>query len=203
MKWLEWARELQALGQIGETFSRNEHEKQNFQRLQEIASEMVAEHTCFDQKALLESFSAQPGYATAKIDVRGAAVNQGRILLVRERSDGKWCLPGGWADVGEMPSEMVAREVFEESGFIVRPRKVIGVFDANRGGRPLEFFHAYKIIFLCEITGGRARSSIETSAVDFFSFDDLPPLSFNRTNQRHLNEVLDHLEDATRSAAFD
>lgn len=203
MKWLEWARELQALGQIGETFSRNEHEKQNFQRLQEIAAEIVAEHTCFDQEALLESFSAQPGYATAKIDVRGAAVSQGRILLVRERSDGKWCLPGGWADVGEIPSEMVAREVFEESGFIVRPRKVIGVFDANRAGRPLEFFHAYKIIFLCEITGGQARSSIETSAVDFFSFDDLPPLSLNRTNQRHLDEVRAHIEEASRPAAFD
>ncbi|MCF8105912.1 MAG: NUDIX hydrolase [Desulfohalobiaceae bacterium] len=203
MKWLEWARELQALGQIGETFSRNEHEKQNFQRLQEIAAEIVAEHTCLDQQALLGSFSVQPGYATAKIDVRGAALSRGRVLLVRERSDGKWCLPGGWADVGEMPSEMVAREVLEESGFMVRPCKVIGVFDANREGRPMEFFHAYKIIFLCEITGGQARSSVETSAVDFFSFDDLPPLSFNRTNKRHLDEVEAHIREASRPAAFD
>ena len=114
-----------------------------------------------------------------------------------------WCMPGGWADVGDFPSEMVIREVWEESGFRVVPRKVVGVYDANRDGLPLEFYHAYKIIFLCEITGGQARPSYETAAVGFFPFDDLPPLSSNRTNDRHLMEVLAHLNDPNRLAAFD
>jgi ADP-ribose pyrophosphatase YjhB (NUDIX family) len=98
---------------------------------------------------------------------------------------------------------MVAREVWEESGFRVRPRKVIGVFDANRGGRPLELYHAYKIVFLCEITGGEATPSNETAAVGFYDFDDLPPLSTNRTHPRHLAEVRAHLQDPDRPAAFD
>jgi ADP-ribose pyrophosphatase YjhB (NUDIX family) len=112
-------------------------------------------------------------------------------------------MPGGWADVGDVPSEMVAREVREESGFEVKPCKVIGVYDANRGGRPLELYHAYKIVFLCEIVGGEARASDETLDVDFFRFDDLPPLSAERTHERHLAEVLAHLQDDRRPAAFD
>jgi ADP-ribose pyrophosphatase YjhB (NUDIX family) len=112
-------------------------------------------------------------------------------------------MPGGWADVGDLPSEMVTREVREESGFEVEPRKVIAVFDANRGGAPLSFYHAYKVVFRCDLIGGEARPSPETSAVDFFPFDQLPPLSSARTNERHLAEVQAHLEDPGRPAAFD
>ena len=112
-------------------------------------------------------------------------------------------MPGGWADVGDLPSEMVVREVWEESGFKVVPRKVVGLFDANRSGTPIEFYHAYKVVFLCDITGGRARSSNETLDVRFFCFDDLPPLSSNRTNERHLAEVQAHLLDPRRPVAFD
>ncbi|HDY69842.1 MAG TPA: NUDIX domain-containing protein, partial [Actinobacteria bacterium] len=117
--------------------------------------------------------------------------------------DRKWCMPGGWADVGDNPSDMVAREVWEESGFEVVPRKVLAVFDANRSGRPLEFYHAYKIIFLCEIIGGRGRPSDETMDFGFFDFGDLPSLSDQRTDKRHLAEVRAHLADADRPAAFD
>jgi len=98
---------------------------------------------------------------------------------------------------------MVIREVREESGFEVVPQKVVGVYDANRGPTPMEFFHAYKIVFLCEITGGEACPSDETAAVDFFSFNDLPPLSRLRTNKHHLAEVQAHLQDTNRRAAFD
>jgi len=202
-QWLDWAREIQELCQTGLAFTQSDYETQRYERLIEIAAQIVADHTEADQEELVENFSFQPGYATAKIDVRGAVVRDGRILLVQERRDQRWCMPGGWADVGELPSAMVAREVWEESGFKVEARKVLAVFDANRGGRPLEFYHAYKIIFLCEITGGEARPSDETMAVDFFSFDDLPPLSSQRTNDRHLEEVRAHLADPSRPAAFD
>jgi ADP-ribose pyrophosphatase YjhB (NUDIX family) len=137
------------------------------------------------------------------VDVRGAVARDGAILLVQERSDGHWCMPGGWADVGALPSEMVEREVWEESGFRVRARKVVGVYDDNRDGIPIEFYHAYKILFLCEIVGGEARPSSETLAVRFFSFSDLPPLSVNRTSERHLTELQAHLRDPNRPAAFD
>jgi len=202
-RWLEWAREIQQLCQTGLTFSQTNYETERYHRLMEIAAEIVESHTDHSMESLTENFLAQPGYATAKIDVRAAIIRDGKILLVQERMDQKWCMPGGWADVGEIPSEMVAREVIEESGFEVVPKKVIGVYDANRGGIPLEFYHAYKIIFLCEITGGEARASDETMDVGFFSFDDLPPLSSARTNEKHLAEIQAHLKDQDRPAAFD
>jgi ADP-ribose pyrophosphatase YjhB (NUDIX family) len=202
-RWLAWAREIQALSQTGLTFTTSEYEIQRYQRLTEIAAEIIHNHTGLPQEPLLENMLMQPGYATPKVDVRGAVVRDGRILLVQERVDERWTMPGGWADVGDLPSETVVREVWEESGFDVVPRKVVGVFDANRSGRPLELYHAYKIVFLCEITGGQARPSNETLAVDFFRFGDLPPLSINRTHERHLAEVRAHLQDPNRPAAFD
>jgi ADP-ribose pyrophosphatase YjhB (NUDIX family) len=202
-RWLEWAREIQSLSQTGLTYSDNEYQIQRYQRLTELAAEIVESHTGLAKEPVLENFMVQPGYATPKVDVRGAALRNGKILLVQERADERWCLPGGWADVGDLPSKMVVREVWEESGFEVEARKVVGVYDANRSGVPLEFYHAYKIVFMCEILGGQARPSNETLAVDFFSFDDLPPLSWERTNERHLAEVLAHHQDRSRPAAFD
>jgi ADP-ribose pyrophosphatase YjhB (NUDIX family) len=202
-RWLAWAREIQAISQTGLTYASSEYETQRYRRLTELATEIVRDHTSLSKERLLQDFSAQAGYATPKVDVRGAVIRDGQILLVQERIDGRWCMPGGWADVGDLPSEMVVREVWEESGFRVVPRKVIGVYDANRSGRPLELYHAYKIVFLCDLTGGEARPSDETLDVSFFSFDDLPPLSASRTNQRHLVEVEAHLHDPDRPAAFD
>jgi ADP-ribose pyrophosphatase YjhB (NUDIX family) len=202
-RWLAWAREIQALSQTGLAFTSSEYETQRYQRLAEIAAEIIADHTDFPEERLLEGFTLQHGYATPKVDVRGAVVRDGEILLVQERVDGLWCMPGGWADVGDRPSEMVVREVWEESGYHVRPRKVVGVFDANRTGRPLELYHAYKLVFLCQLTGGHARPSNETLDVGFFPFDRLPPLSSKRTHERHLAEVLAHVHDPERPAAFD
>lgn len=201
--WLGWAREIQALCQTGLAFAQTEYERARYHRLLEIASEMVAGHTRLDPREVLNTFQVQPGYATVKVDVRGAVIRDDQILLVRERADGRWAMPGGWADVGEYPSEMIAREIREESGYEARPVRVIGVYDANRAGRPMEFFHAYKVVFLCELTGGAPATSDETLDVGFFFFDDLPPLSEHRTSQAHLLEIRRHLADPCRPAAFD
>jgi ADP-ribose pyrophosphatase YjhB (NUDIX family) len=152
---------------------------------------------------ILDRFLAHLGYATPKIDVRAAIVRDGRILLVQERTDERWAMPGGWADVGEPPSAMVAREVVEESGLVVVPRKLLAVFDANREGHRLELFHAYKMVFLCEEAGGTLGPGDETLAADFFAFDALPPLSTARTNDRYLAEVRAQLADPRRPTFFD
>jgi ADP-ribose pyrophosphatase YjhB (NUDIX family) len=202
-RWLAWAREIQALSQTGLTFSETEYHRQRYRRLMEIAAEIVGSHSDLASEPVLENFAVQPGYATPKVDVRGAVLRDGRILLVQERSDGRWCMPGGWADVGEGPSAVVVREVWEESGFQVKPTALIGVYDANRSGRPLSFYYAYKIVFLCDIIDGVARPSDETLAVDFFPFNDVPPLSAERTNERHLADVAAFIADRRRVTIFD
>ena len=202
-QWLVWAREIQALAQTGLAFSQGDYDRKRYERLSEIAAEITAMHSSIEKEDLEKNFLLQPGYATPKIDVRAAITREGKILLVQEREDERWCMPGGWADVGEVPSRMVSREVREETGFEAVPTRIVGVFDANRGGRPLEFYHAFKIVFLCDIVGGSPRASDETLAVEFFPFEQLPPLSSNRTNERHLAEVRAHLADAGRQIAFD
>ncbi len=202
-KWLEWAREIQQLSQTGLAFAVSDYEKQRYKRLTEITAEIVAHHTSLEKEAVEKVLMKQPGYATPKIDVRAAVIEDDKILLVQEISDGRWAMPGGWADVGDIPSEVAVRETKEESGYEVKPTKVIGVYDANRLGGQLEFFHAFKIVFLCELIGGEAATSDETQEVSFFNFDDLPPLSLNRTNDKHINEILAHLKDLQRPTYFD
>ena len=202
-QWLTWARTLQAISQTGLTYAENPFDRERYGKLRALAAEIFAIHTGETPETLDEWFTVQPGYATPKVDVRGACFRDGRVLLVRERSDGLWCLPGGWADVGDVPSEAAAREVREEAGFTCAVRKVIGVFDANRGGEPFSAFHAFKVIFLCDLTGGEPNPDHEILEVGFFARDALPPLSSNRTHPRHLAECFAHLDDPARPSAFD
>ncbi|GBD88981.1 pyrimidine (deoxy)nucleoside triphosphate pyrophosphohydrolase [bacterium BMS3Abin03] len=202
-QWLKWAREIQELSQTGLAFAVTKYEKERYTRLLEITAEIVEHHTQLEKEAVKKVLMEQPGYATPKIDVRAAVIKDDKILLVQERSDKRWALPGGWADVGDIPSQVAIRETKEESGFDVKPAKVIGVYDANRMGGQLELFHAFKIVFLCELLGGEATISDETQDVNFFSFDELPPLSLNRTNDKHIKEILAHLKEPQRPTYFD
>lgn len=201
-KWLEWAREIFSLSQSGLTYSGNPYDIERYKRLQEITAEMIEIQSGISRESALESFSMQAGYITPKIDVRGAVIRDGKILLIQERADGMWAMPGGWADLGDAPAAMVEREVWEESGFRVKAEKIVAVIDANRV-EPFEFYHAYKIIFLCRLLNGEPRTSHETLAVDFFDLKHLPPLSVYRTNEAMLQEVFAHLEDPDRRTAFD
>ncbi len=202
-QWLAWAREIQALSQTGLAFNEPGYDTDRYTRFTEIAAEIIDQHTSVSKAEALKSFSAQPGYATVKVDVRGAVIREGKILLVQERRDQRWCMPGGWADIGDKPSDMVAREMWEESGFEVKPTRIAGIYDANRIQNPTEFFHAYKIVFLCDITGGQARPSDETMDVGFFAPESLPPLSECRTNDRHIEDVFAHWKDPAKQPIFD
>lgn len=202
-RWLQWAREIQALAQSGETFSQNRWQSQRYQRLMEIAAEIVSEHTHFSVEPIYENFKAQTGYATPKVDVRGAVFQDGKLLLVRERTDDCWTLPGGWADVGDSPASAVEREVWEESGYEVRASKLIGIYDANRV-KPLELYHAVKLVFLCEIQSGEATPSDETSEVAFFETGQIPAdLSEERTNSRHIRDALTAYSNSAAATVFE
>ena len=201
-KWLGWAQEIFSLSQSGLTYSGNQYDIERYKRLQEITAEIIASQSEVSKKTVLESFSMQAGYITPKIDVRGAVIRENKILLIQERADEKWAMPGGWADLGNAPASVAEREVWEESGFRVKAEKVVAVIDANRI-EPMEFYHAYKIIFLCKLLEGEPRTSYETLALDFFDPKYLPPLSSYRTNEAMIQEVLAHVKDPDRPTAFD
>lgn len=202
-RWLSWAREIQALSQTGLHYAENEYSRQRYLRLMEIAAEIVQEFSRLPQDELVQIFCSQKGYATPKVDVRAAVFQQGKLLLVRERSDQRWTLPGGWADIGDNPSQAAEREVWEEAGLKVQARKLIGLYDANRSG-PLELFHAFKAVFLCDILSGEARPSFETSEVAFFGEAEIPlDLSSPRTHLRHIQDAFAALRNPSLPAVFD
>ena len=202
-RWLLWAREIQALAQTGQTYAVNDWQRERYHRLMEISAEIISEHTQLPFEPLLEGFVNQPGYATLKVDVRGAVFRDGKILLVREKLDGGWTMPGGWADVGDSPAQGAEREVWEESGFSVRARKVIGVYDANRA-YPLELHHAVKLVFLCDIINGEARTSNETIDVGFFPQDGIPqPFAGERTRTRHIEHAFAAYTDPSLPTVFE
>jgi ADP-ribose pyrophosphatase YjhB (NUDIX family) len=203
-QWLRIARELRAMAQTGLTFTADRFDLQRYERLRELAAAMLAQGSGADYDLTLGVLREDKGYATPKVDVRGAAFVDGRVLLVREISDGKWTLPGGWADVNQTAAECVVREIAEESGFEARALKLAAVHDYQRSNHPTRHIDSiYKMFFICEITGGAARASDETSEVAFFSRDTLPPLSLGRTTAAQIDRMFQHAEHPDLPADFD
>ena len=165
LRWLDLAQRLQAISQTGLAFASDPYDIERYEAVRAIAAEIIATHSDTDQGYIQGLFASEAGYATPKVDVRGAVFRDSAILLVKERSDGGWTLPGGWADVGDSPSDAVVREIVEESGYQTRAVKLLALYDRNKHGHPPYPFHAYKIFFLCELIGGVATTSGETEAV--------------------------------------
>lgn len=201
--WLRIGRELRAIAQIGLTFSKDQFDRQRYTRVRELAASLIAQGSNESLETVLGLFGQDAGYATPKVDVRGAAFIDGRILMVREISDGKWTLPGGWADVNQTAAACVVREMAEESGFAARVLKLAAVYDYQTSNRPHHIDSIYKIFFICEISGGAARPSDETSEVAFFARDALPPLSLGRTTAAQIERMFEHAAQPELAADFD
>ena len=202
--WLQWAKRLAALAQNGLTYSQSQYEIERYEQIREIAAQMMSAGSDLDTRTLIELFSREQGYATPKVDVRGAVIRDDRILLVKEKVDDAWTLPGGWSDPCQSPSEAVAREVFEESGFEVRVTKLAAVYDRGKHPHlPAMPFHVYKLFFLCEITGGTATESHETTGVGFFAEDNIPELSVSRTLPFQITRMFEHHRNPALPTDFD
>jgi ADP-ribose pyrophosphatase YjhB (NUDIX family) len=202
--WLGLAREMQAMAQTGLFYAQDHYDTERYARLRVLASEMMAMGSGAIAEQIAELFSQDTGYATPRVDVRGAAFREGRILMVRERTDGRWSLPGGWADVNQTASECVVREIEEESGFTARAVKLAGVWDRRRQGHtPPAPFYVYKLFFLCELTGGAARPSLETSEIGFFAEDELPELSPGRVQRHQIGRMFAHFRQPDLPTEFD
>lgn len=202
--WTRWCARLQALAQTGLTFARDAYDVERYKELREIAAQMLAAGAQVELPALGRWLETDTGYATPKVDVRGVIFRDQKLLLVRERSDGLWTLPGGWADVGESPADNVVREVREETGFDTRVTRLLALFDrALHPHEPPFPFHVYKIFLRCEITGGMAQQSSETSEVAFFAEAELPELSLTRVTPWQIRRMFEHARDEGLPADFD
>ena len=201
--WLRWADALQTIASAGLTYSRDPFDRDRFEQVRAVAAEILSRHTDLALPEAQARLQAEPGYATPKVDVRAAVFDGDRVLLVREVSDGRWSLPGGWADVGESPAEVAAREVREETGLEVRVTRLLAALDKRKHPHPPQLSYVYKLFFLCQVTGGALRESFETPEVDWFRRDALPPLSLDRVIPTQVERVFQHRDQPTLPADFD
>ena len=199
---VEWAKRIAALAKTGLYYAENHFDRERYQQLLDLAVDMLADGSGSEASRVKLILAADDGYITPKVDVRGAVFRDGKILLVREVADGRWTLPGGWADVGDAPSEAVEREIWEESGYEVKAVKLLALED-RKLRHPPSPNEVYKVAFLCELVGGAARPSAETTAVGWFGEGELPPLSEGRVTAGQIRRWFKHWRQPDLPTEFD
>jgi len=202
---LDLSREIQAISSTGLAFSKDPFDSQRFKQLTEIAAELIATHSVHSKEFINKVFSAESGYVTPKIDVRGAIFLDEKVLMVREKASSAWTLPGGYVDVNESLSQAVEREVLEESGLVVRAKKVAAIYDHRKHGYKVHLYHFYKIYLLCDLVAGTKKPNIETSEAGYFDKSDLDslPLDPGRITKGHVLRMFDHHSQHALPADFD
>jgi ADP-ribose pyrophosphatase YjhB (NUDIX family) len=193
--WLESVSRLRAIAQTGLAYSRDPYDLERFTELQESAERMLGWLLAgAEPERIHDIYVPERGYPTPKIDVRAGVFVKDTVLLVQEASDSRWSLPGGWGDEHDSPRSCVEREVLEESGFRVRATRLVAVKDRHlHPYEPRGLHRVYKLLFLCELLGGEARPSVETTAAEFFPIGDLPELSLGRTLPEDVALLREHL----------
>lgn len=175
-RWLDWAVELQSIAQSALAYCKDPFDIERFHRIREISAEMIAHRTDLPLEKVQDLFCCESGYQTPKLDCRAVIIQDGRILLVREKNGG-WALPGGWMDVGLTVGENTAKEAREEAGVDVCPRRIVAVHDWMRNNcYAPKALSVCKVFVLCDLLGGEFRENIETTASGWFAPEELPPL---------------------------
>lgn len=206
--WLAWVRALQGIAQAGIAYGRDPYDLERYEQVQRIAAEIAARHTAGDADAIAGFFASERGYPTPKIDVRAAVIVAGRILLVEERDDGRWTMPGGWADIGESAAEAVVRETHEEAGLEVAAVKLIALLERERRGHPVHPQFSYKAFFACvpltpEPPALAPHGGAETRAAEFFEREHLPRLSVARITAGEIDLAFARHADPSLPTEFD
>lgn len=201
--WLEFAKRVQSLAQSGITYAENSYDLERYQELSEISVQLMGKISDTDIQTVRNLFTNETGYQTPKTDVRAVIFEGGKILMVREKIDNCWSLPGGWADIGFTPAEVAVKETLEEAGLEVKPVKLLAVLDKKCHPHPPSPYHTYKIFILCNRTGGQLRQGSETLDVQFFDRNNLPELSVERGTVSQIQLMFEFLDNPGKEAIFD
>lgn len=201
--WLNIAKRLEAIAQIGLTYSQDDYDTERYYEIRDISHQIFNHYTDTPLEKIQNLFSRENGYPTPKVDVRGVIFQDKKILLVKEKLDGMWALPGGWADIGYSPAEVVVKEVKEEAGLEIAPVKLLAVFDKKCHAHPPSALHVYKMFILCTINGGTLNPGMETLEAEFFSQDKLPELSIERNTPEQINLLFKNRLNPEAPTLFD
>ena len=203
-KWLYWAKQLQSISQAGIEFTVNPYDRERYEKIRALSIEILNEYTGIDRGKLVSLFANESGYQTPKIDVRAAIFNnENEILMIREKLDNKWALPGGWADIELSLSENIFKESFEEAGAEISPRRIIAIFDRNKHVKDDFPYSAYKVFVECDFIRGEFADNIETLEHGFFTLETLPELSEGRNTLEQIEICFNARKTKMFEAIFD
>ena len=201
---LDLSRRLLALSQTGLHFTAEEYDRERYREIGDIAAQLARAAG----RASAPTQCARPGSSRT--------VTRRRRWTCAARSSATtaccWCASAPTASgrcraAGPTSTTRRARavlkEIEQESGFTARVVKLAAVYDRNKHNHPPYLFHAWKLFFICEITGGEARTSYETTAVEFFPLDGLPELSTGRSTAEQIRRMYQHHLDPHLPTEFD
>jgi ADP-ribose pyrophosphatase YjhB (NUDIX family) len=202
-KWLQWATQLQSISQAGLTFSADRYDLDRYEQIRNIAIEIVHEYTDIDNEKVRELFASETGYQTPKVDIRASVIKDNKILMVKEKADGNWSLPGGWADVNSSVGESAVRECLEEAGAIVKTKRIIAIHLANKHNNPLFPYTIYKIFVECELVDFSFKENTETFEAGFFDAEKLPDISLHRNTPAQIEMCFEAKKNKVFETIFD
>jgi ADP-ribose pyrophosphatase YjhB (NUDIX family) len=202
-QWLRWTKRLQAIAQDGLTYSHDDYDLGRYEHLRELAAEMLAAHSTSTLEEARDLLVLEAGPATPKVDVRAAVFEENRILLVKEPDEPGWSVPGGWADVGESPSEGAVRETLEESGYSVKPVRLLAAYDRDRHDHPPMAYHVYKLVYLCELLAEERLTEVDADGARFFGEQEIPDLSVARITRAQISRLFAQQRDPSIPTDFD
>ena len=203
-KILDYAKRLKAMAHLGLTYAKDEYDLERYRELEQISLEMIQEISADPLEKITGYFSTNKEYITPKTDIRVVIFNaEKEILLVREKADGKWSLPGGWADIGFSPKEIAVKEALEETGFHVKPVKLLAVLDKRCHPHPPQADYVYKIFIQCEIISGEKTEAFDILDVAFFDRNAIPELSEHRVLTSQIELMFLFLDDPQKPAVID
>jgi len=202
-KWLDWARQLQSIAQAGLTFAENQYDIDRYRQIRDLSIEIMHEYTDVSFEKIKDLFANETGYQTPKVDIRSSVIRDDKILMVREKIDGRWSLPGGWADVNNSVRDSVVKECLEEAGASVTPVRIIAIHLASKQNKLLFPYTIYKIFVECEIIDFNFTQNTETWEAAFFSFETLPELSTSRNTREQIKMCFDAKKCKLFEALFD
>jgi ADP-ribose pyrophosphatase YjhB (NUDIX family) len=202
-KWLEWATRLQSIAQAGLTFGENQYDLDRYQQIRDLSVEILHEYTDLTYEKIRDLFASEEGYQTPKVDIRAAVFKDDKILMVKEKVDSRWSLPGGWADVNTSVSESAVRECIEEAGATVHPKRIIAIHLANKQNNFVYPFTIYKIIVECELLEYSFKENSETLGSGFFELTNLPELSVERNNLNQIKLCFEAKKSRVFETVFD
>lgn len=202
-KWLKWAIEIQSLAQAGLAYTQNVYDIERYERLREMAAEMIAEKSDISLEKVKDLFCNETGYQTPKLDTRAAIFQDDKILLTHEKN-GTWSLPGGWVDVLESAKSNTIKEVKEETGLDVEAVKLIALQDRNKHNKPVYAYGIWKVFVLCKRIGGEFVENIETTEIKYFGLNELPDnLAEEKCTKEQIEMCFKAKEDVNWQVQFD